>query len=111
MKLRYTRPARTDVTSILDYVSDFSPQAAKRVRARIQAVTDLLRRHPMAGKATDNPTIRRMTTAPYPYVIFYEVTNDAVVIHAVRHGARDPHDNPGSTLGFLHEQQSEFQPS
>jgi toxin ParE1/3/4 len=109
MKVRYTRPARADVISILDYLSDRSPQAAKRVRARIQAVTDLLRRHPMAGKATDNPTIRRMTTAPYPYVIFYEVTDDEVVIHAVRHGARDPYNNPGSTWGFLHEPQSEFQ--
>jgi plasmid stabilization system protein ParE len=55
MKLRFTRPARADVTSILNYLSDRSPQAAKRVRARIQAITDLLRRHPMAGKATDHP--------------------------------------------------------
>jgi hypothetical protein len=44
-----------------------------------------------------------MTTTPFPYVIFYEVTDDEIVIHAVRHGARDPYDNPGSTWGYFHE--------
>jgi plasmid stabilization system protein ParE len=37
-----------------------------------------------------------MTITPYPYLIFYEATNDEIIIHAVRHGARDPSNNPGS---------------
>lgn len=41
---------------------------------------------------TDDPTIRRITTTPYPYLIFYEVTDAEIMIHAVRHGARDPSD-------------------
>jgi len=36
-----------------------------------------------------------MTTSPYPYLIFYEATNDAIVIHAIRHAARDPSGMPG----------------
>jgi plasmid stabilization system protein ParE len=112
VKLRYTLPALADLASILDYLSSRSPQGAERVRARIQAVIDLLLRFPLAGTVTEDLTIRRMTTTPYPYVIFYEVTEDEVTIHAVRHGARDPYGNPGSAWGFLHEgQQSEFLPS
>jgi hypothetical protein len=37
-----------------------------------------------------------MTTSPYPYLIFYEVTHEEIVIHAVRHGARDPSGMPGT---------------
>jgi ParE toxin of type II toxin-antitoxin system, parDE len=48
------------------------------------------------GAVTDDPAIRRLTTTPYPYLIFYEAADDEVVIHAVRHGARDPSDNPRS---------------
>jgi toxin ParE1/3/4 len=96
MRLRYTLPALTDLESILDYVVDRSPQGASRIRARIRAVTDLLLRYPQAGAVTDDPTIRRVTTTPYPYLIFYEATDTEIIIHAVRHGARDPSDNPGS---------------
>jgi plasmid stabilization system protein ParE len=47
------------------------------------------------GKRTDDPTVRRLTASPYPYLIFYEVTDTEIIIHAVRHGARDPGTMPG----------------
>jgi toxin ParE1/3/4 len=89
MRLRYTVPALADLASILDYIADRSPRGAVRIHARIYAVVDLLLRHPLAGAVTDDPTIRRMTTIPYPYLIFYEATDAEIIIHAVRHGARD----------------------
>jgi plasmid stabilization system protein ParE len=94
MRLRYTLPALANLESILDYVVDRSPQGASRIHARIPAVTDLLLRYPQAGAMTDDPTIRRVTTTPYPYLVFYEATDAEIIIHAVRHGARDPSDNP-----------------
>jgi plasmid stabilization system protein ParE len=96
MRLRYTLPALADLESILDYVVDRSPQGASHIHARIRAVTDLLLRYPQAGAMTDDPTIRRVTTTPYPYLVFYEATDAEIIIHAVRHGARDPSDNPRS---------------
>jgi toxin ParE1/3/4 len=96
MRLRFTLPALADLESILDYVVDRSPQGASRIQARIRTVTDLLLRYPQAGAVTEDPTIRRVATRPYPYLVFYEVTDDEVIVHAVRHGAREPLDNPRS---------------
>jgi toxin ParE1/3/4 len=96
VKLRYTLPALADLDSILDYIAAHSLQGGKRVQARIQAITNLLLVHPFIGTRTDDPVIRRVTTPPYPYLIFYEVTDTEVIIHAVRHAARDPSGMPGS---------------
>jgi plasmid stabilization system protein ParE len=96
VKLRYTLPALADLNAILDYIAGQSPQGAKRVQARIQAIINLLLAHPHMGVCTDDPTIRRLTTPPYPYLIFYELTESEIIIHAVRHAARDPSNMPGS---------------
>jgi toxin ParE1/3/4 len=96
VKLHYTLPALADLRSILDYIAAHSPQGAKRVQRRIQTNIDLLLIHPLIGVRTDDPVIRRLTTSPYPYLIFYEVTETEIIIHAVRHGARDPAGMPGS---------------
>jgi toxin ParE1/3/4 len=88
VKLRYTVPALADLNSILDYIAAHSPLGAKRVQARIQAIVSLLLVHPDIGIRTDDPVIRRLTTPPYPYLVFYQVTE--IIIHAVRHAARDP---------------------
>jgi toxin ParE1/3/4 len=96
VKLRYTLPALADLSAILDYIAAHSPQGARRVQARIQAILDLLLLHPHIGTRTDDPTIRRLPTSPYPYLVFYEATESEIIIHAVRHGARDPSGMPGA---------------
>lgn len=53
----------------------------RRVHARLKDSTDLLLLHPNVGTRTDDPTIRRMTASPYPYLIFYEVADAEVIIH------------------------------
>jgi toxin ParE1/3/4 len=96
MRLRYTRPALNDLDTILDYIAVNSPQAAARVHSRIQAILDLLLAHPNIGARTDDPTIRRVPTLPYAYLIFYEIADREIVIHGVRHAARDPASMPGA---------------
>jgi plasmid stabilization system protein ParE len=96
VKLRYTLPALADLSSILDYIAAHSPRGARNVQARIQLIIDLLVTHPNIGTRTDDPAIRRMTASPYPYLIFYEVTEAEIIIHAVRHAARDPSGMPGA---------------
>jgi toxin ParE1/3/4 len=96
-QLRYTLPALADLNAVLDYIEAHSPQGARRVQARMQGIIDLLLLHPHIGTRTNDPTIRRMTTAPYPYLIFYEATDAEVIIHAVRHAARNPAGMPGAS--------------
>jgi toxin ParE1/3/4 len=81
VKLRYTLPALADLSSILDYIAAHSPQGAKRVQGRIQAIIDLLLIHPHIGVRTDDPAIRRLTTPPYPYLVFYEIAETEIIIH------------------------------
>ncbi len=40
--------------------------------------------------------ILRLTTPPYPYLVFYETTETEIIVHAVRHAARNPSGMPGS---------------
>lgn len=96
MKLRFTRPAAEDITAILDYLRLRSPQGAKRVRDRVRAIEKLLIELPFAGAQTRLDWLRRITTKPYPYVIFYEVTADEIIIHAIRHTAMNPESMPDS---------------
>jgi toxin ParE1/3/4 len=96
VNLRYTLPALADLDSILDYIAARSPQGAERVHARIKAILELLLAHPRMGVRTDDPVIRRLTTTPYPYLIFYEIIETEIIIHAIRHGARDPAGMPGA---------------
>jgi toxin ParE1/3/4 len=90
VKLRYTRRAAAELEEILAYIEVRSPVGARHVQARIQTIVNLLLRHPHAGQRTSNDRLRRMGAAPYPYLIFYEVTEEEIVIHGVRHAARRP---------------------
>jgi toxin ParE1/3/4 len=96
VKLRYTLPALADLNSILDYIAAHSPQGAKRVQERIEGIVGLLPTNPDLGVRTDDPTIRRLTMSPYPFLVFYGVAGTEIIIHAIRHGARDPLGMPGS---------------
>jgi len=94
VKLRYTLRAAQELEQVLSYIDDRSPEGARRVKARIQAVIDLIASHPQAGQLTSARRLRRIVVHPYPYLIFYAATNDEVVIHGVRHAARRPSSMP-----------------
>ena len=96
MRVRYTLPALADLAEILDYLAPRSPEGAAHVEARIKTFIDLLPLHPFIGTRTDDPTIRRLVVTPYSYLVFYEVTEDEVIIHNIRHSARNPSSMPGS---------------
>jgi toxin ParE1/3/4 len=94
VRLRYTAPALADLDQVIGYIETKTPQGCRRVQQRIQAFIEVIARHPHVGRQTDDPAIRRMATTPYPYLIFYEVTDEDVIIHAIRHSARNPSSMP-----------------
>ena len=90
MSVRYTLPALAELDAILDYLAARSPQGAVRVQSRIRTLVDLLPSHPLIGTKTDDPTIRRLIVRPYPYLLFCESGQDGIIVHSVRHAAREP---------------------
>jgi toxin ParE1/3/4 len=96
MRLRYTQPASSISKPFFDYIARHAPQSATRVHARIDTVINLLLSHPRIGTWTGDAAIRRINASPYPYLVFYEIEDDGIVIHAVRHAARDPAAMPGT---------------
>jgi toxin ParE1/3/4 len=94
VKLRFTKRAIQQIEEIIYAIAQESPQGARRVRERMQTITTLLIKHPHIGQPTDFAGVRRMLVSPYPYLIFYRVTEDAVIVQRVRHAARDPSGAP-----------------
>jgi plasmid stabilization system protein ParE len=94
LKLRFTKRAGRQIEEIIGAIARESPQGARRVRERMQSITTLLIEHPHIGQQTDVAGIRRVLVSPYPYLIFYRVTEDAVIVQRVRHAARNPSSAP-----------------
>jgi toxin ParE1/3/4 len=94
LKVRYTPDAIADLRKALAYIEKRSPQGARKVQARIQRLIDLTLDHPHAGARTSSKRLRRLVARPYPYLIFYEVADNEIVIHGVRHSARRPSSMP-----------------
>ena len=90
MRVRLTRPANGELAAVLERIKSESPSGAARLARRFEEVLRKLADFPGLGRLTDEEGIRRVNLEPMPYMVLYETTDDAVVIHAIRHGARNP---------------------
>ncbi len=90
MKLRYTKTALHQINEALSYIEARSPQGASRVARRTEAVLAILVDQPLAGQATNRQGVRRVVLTPYPYLIFYRVTETEIVVLRFFHAARKP---------------------
>ena len=95
MRLRFTPRALAELDEVLAYIVERSPKGARRVQTRIRVLSDLLLRHPYAGQRTSLEGVRRITATPHPYLIYYEVTAEEIIVVGVRHAVRDPASMPG----------------
>lgn len=86
MKLRYERGALSDLEKIFAYIAQDNPDAAARLLARIEEAAARIAESPFLGEGTSKTQFRRFPAGNY--LIVYEVGQDEVVIHFVRHGAR-----------------------
>lgn len=90
MIIRYNRRAIRDLVAIADYIRERSPAAAERVRERIERLINGLADYPYQGSQTDEAGIRRLVATPFPYLIFYRIKVETVIILHIRHGRRRP---------------------
>ncbi|MFN3350592.1 type II toxin-antitoxin system RelE/ParE family toxin [Pseudorhodoplanes sp.] len=88
MKVRYTETAAGELEDILRYLSERNPRAATAVARRVKDVASLLAEYPLSGREVDESGVRMASLVRYPFLVFYTVTADEVVILNVRHAAR-----------------------
>jgi plasmid stabilization system protein ParE len=91
MKLRFTPRAVRDLGDIADYIREHNPQAALRVRDSILESLQSLVLFPQIGRQQELPSVRKLLTRRYRYVVYYTTDDKAgeVVILTIQHPARD----------------------
>ena len=88
MRLRWTPEAADDLESIADYLFDKAADNAARLILRIYLAPSALKIFPSQGRTGRISGTRELTLPSLPYVIVYKVSNDAVHILRILHGAR-----------------------
>ena len=88
MRVRWTTPAREELVSAYDYIAAENRAADARTADKNWKSTELLTRHPMAGRKGRVPGTREMVVRGTPFIVAYRVGKREVEILAVLHGAR-----------------------
>jgi len=88
MKVRFTETAIRELEDVLRYLSERHPGAATAVARRVKDIALLLADYSFSGREADESGVRIASMVRYPFLVFYTVTPDEVVILSVRHAAR-----------------------
>ena len=93
MRVRFRPRAVRDLFGIAEYLVQESVDGAVAVESAIRSTIRFLADFPEIGRPlTARPDVRVIPVRRYPYLIFYEVSEDALFILHIRHGAREPLD-------------------
>jgi addiction module RelE/StbE family toxin len=88
MRVRYTETALAELGDIFSYIAQHNRVAAAQIVARIEELAARLARFPQMGTPKYKPGVRMIPLRRYPFLIFYTVESDEVLILSVRHAAR-----------------------
>ena len=87
MLVIFTPGARSQLKAIYEYIARDNEIAAHTVVARVEYLAGLLGQHPYMGFKLPHGRLRRFPARPYPYLIYFEATDDVVRIIRVRHAS------------------------
>jgi toxin ParE1/3/4 len=88
MKIRYHPDAFADLDSIRRYIARDNSDAAWVVGSFIRRAINGLQEWPHSGRATEKENLRRLVVTNYPYVVYYRVGTEVVIL-SVMHSAQD----------------------
>ncbi|OGG51960.1 hypothetical protein A3C18_02055 [Candidatus Kaiserbacteria bacterium RIFCSPHIGHO2_02_FULL_54_11b] len=88
MKVRYTKVALAELRDIFTYIVRDNPVAARAVIQQIEYVVERVTEFPGIGRTTDEGEVRIFPTPPFPYLVFYTVEREEVIIRNIRHAGR-----------------------
>jgi addiction module RelE/StbE family toxin len=90
MEVRWSLPAAEDLVRICARIERDNPDAASRVARTVYEGCARLKDFPYLGRASSRMTGRReLVFSPLPYIAVYQVTEQAVEISRIFHGAQD----------------------
>ena len=90
MEIRWSVLAAEDLERICERIERDNPDAACRVARTIYEGCTKLKEFPHIGRASNRMSGRReLVFSPLPYIVVYQVTERAVEISRVYHGAQD----------------------
>ena len=89
MKLRYRAPAKADIAEACDWYRRQSPALAERFTGAVADAIQEIVEHPRAYQVVE-PDVRRAGLIVFPYLVYYTIEDDTVVVLAVIHGKRHP---------------------
>jgi len=92
MNVVFAPRALRDLTEIDAYLNDRSPSGALRVLAAIKSSIEALEAFPEIGRIVDELQHRRLPVFHFPYVMFYRIVGNDILILHIRHTSRRPID-------------------
>ena len=90
MEVRWSPAAAEDLSRICDRIQVDSPNAAVRVAKVVFGGCERLGDFPYMGRISRVKGRRELVFAPLPYIAVYRVSEHAVEIIRIEHGARLP---------------------
>lgn len=94
MNIVFTPEAANELEQVLEQIFTVSPTGAKHVSQRIQKILEYLVAYPHAGTESNRIGMRRLVVNPYPYAIYYGITDDVITVLGIRHTAQNPANMP-----------------
>jgi toxin ParE1/3/4 len=88
MRLVRTTTYHADLEAIVDYIAAESPRAALALWDEIERQVKRLAVHPHSGRTGRVDGTRELVVNRTPYIVGYRISEDAVFILRVLHGAR-----------------------
>ena len=89
MRLRYSPRSIEDLENIRHYIAEDNPKAAWVVASFIRRSIRTLEEFPYQGRATARESVRRLVVTNYPYLVYYRVNDEGVLVLTVLHAAQD----------------------
>ena len=92
MRVRYSASARADLRTLLEYISNNNPSAARKLNKAIRKAAASLAQNARRGRLVDFGSVgklRRLIVPPYLPFYEYEIEGGAVTVVRIVHGARD----------------------
>jgi addiction module RelE/StbE family toxin len=92
MKVVWTEGALEDLTAIVEHISRDSPDAARGVALAIFDGVSGLASFPHIGRKRTKDSFRELVFSSVSYIAVYEVLEERVFVHGIRHTSRDWRD-------------------